>query len=187
MIQEQDYQWARPYLDIDERILWRGCPEKLHLLDRTDVCMIPFSLLWCGFMVNWEYSVIRMHAPIMFIIFGGAGVMLGLFLLFGRFFYKSHYIRSCSYVITDKNVLIKQRKEVKVLNKQALPALSVRKYQDGTGTIALEQTSLFGRKQGIGMRYGMDMRSMCGIRDELHGIQEPEQVLRLLQEGFNQT
>ena len=31
------------------------------------------------------------------------------------------------------------------------------------------------------MRYGMDLKSMCGIRDELHGIADPERALRLLQ------
>lgn len=182
MYQDQDYSWARPYLDPDETVLWRGKPEKIHLLDRTDVYMIPFSILWCGFAVYWEYSVVHMHAPVMFMLFGACFVLLGLFFVFGRFLYKNIQLKASSYVITNSKVLIKQKRDVKVLKKSSLPALSVHKYPDGTGTIALEQSGLFHRKPGYGMRYGMDLRSFCGIRDELHGIREPERVLRLLED-----
>ena len=61
MYEEKDYQWARPYLGNDESILWKGKPEKLHLLELTDIYMIPFSLLWTGFAIFWEYSVLRHH------------------------------------------------------------------------------------------------------------------------------
>ena len=183
MYSEQDYQWARPYLEADETILWRGKPEKLHLLGRTDLYMIPFSILWCAFAVYWEWTAIRSGAGMLFYAFGGVFVLFGLFFVFGRFLYKYRFLKSCSYAVTNKKVLIRQKQDVRSLKKTSLPALSVKKYQDGTGTIELEHTSLFTRKQGYGMRYGMDMRSMCNIRDELHGISEPERVLRLLQEG----
>lgn len=182
MYEDQDYQWARPYLDADENILWRGKPEKLHLLDATDFYMIPFSLLWTAFAVYWEYTVLRSgRSPFFFKIFGGFFVLVGLFMVFGRFLYKSWVLKTSSYAITDKKVLIRQRREVRVLKKQALPALSVKNYRDGTGTIALEETSLLRRRAGYGTRYSMDMKTMCGIRDELHGIAEPERALRLLQ------
>ena len=44
--------WIRPYLEAGEQILWLGKPEKLHLLSAQDVFLIPFSLLWFGF-VNY--------------------------------------------------------------------------------------------------------------------------------------
>ena len=181
MYKDQDYQWARPYLDADESVQWRGKPEKLHLLDATDLYIIPFSLLWAGFAVFREISVIREGAPFFFPIFGGFFVLIGLFMVFGRFLYKAWMLNTIAYAITDKKVLIRQKREVKVLRKQALPAISLKKYRDGTGTIALESSSLFRRKEGYGMRYGMDLKSMCGIRDELHGIADPERALRLLQ------
>ena len=181
MYEEQDYQWARPYLGNDESILWKGKPEKLHLLELTDIYMIPFSLLWAGFAIFWEYSVFRSGAPIFFMLFGGFFVLIGLFMVFGRFLFKAMLLKGTSYVITDKNVLIYQKQQIKVLKKESLPSLSVKRFKDGTGTIALEESSLFRRRSRYGARYTMDMQTLCGIRDELHGIAEPERVLRLLQ------
>ena len=181
MYEDQDYQWARPYLASDETVLWRGKPEKLHLLALTDVYMIPFSLLWTGFVFYWLYSALRSGAPFFFMIFGGFFVLVGLFMVFGRFLLKALLLRGTSYVITDKNVLIRQIRQVKVLKKDALPSLSVKQYKDGTGTIALEQSSPFRRRSGYGTRYSMDMQTLCSLRDELHGIAEPGRVLRLLQ------
>ena len=78
-------------------------------------------------------------------------------------------------------MLIYQKQQIKVLKKESLPSLSVKRFKDGTGTIALEESSLFRRRSRYGARYTMDMQTLCGIRDELHGIVEPERVLRLLQ------
>lgn len=39
-----DYAFARPYLAPGETILWRGRPEKGHLLSGQDAFMIPFSI-----------------------------------------------------------------------------------------------------------------------------------------------
>ena len=46
--------WIRPYLEAGEQILWLGKPEKLHLLSAQDVFLIPFSLLWFGFVVFYN-------------------------------------------------------------------------------------------------------------------------------------
>ena len=110
-------------------------------------------------------------------------MLFGLFFFFGRFLFKALALKKSSYVITDKRVLLKQGKEVKVLKKNDLPALSVRKHRDGTGSIALEPNSLFMRKPGYGLnvRYGMNTRGLTGLSSELHGIPESERVLRLLQ------
>ena len=180
---ELDYQWARPYLNADETVLWKGHPEKLHLFDRNDIFLIPFGLFWCGFAGYWEYEVLKAHAPLPFPLVGGLMMLFGLFFFFGRFLFKALALKKSSYVITDKCVLLKQGKEVKVLKKNDLPALSVRKHRDGTGTIALEPNSLFMRKPGYGLsvRYGMNTRGLTGLSSELHGIPEPERVLRLLQ------
>ena len=75
---ESDYQWARPYLNADETVLWKGHPEKLHLFDRNDLFLIPFGLLWCGFAGYWEYGVLKAHAPLPFPVIGGLMMLFGL-------------------------------------------------------------------------------------------------------------
>lgn len=48
---ENDYGWVRPYLGVDEYVLWSGKPGEGHLLAPNDVFLIPFSILWCGFAI----------------------------------------------------------------------------------------------------------------------------------------
>jgi len=60
----------------DEKILWTGQPETTVLFSGADVFLVPFSLLWGGFAIFWELSVLFMKgksgegAPIFFALFG---------------------------------------------------------------------------------------------------------------------
>ena len=45
---ENDRSWVRPYLEDGETMLWAGKPARLHLLNKGDFFMIPFSLVWSG-------------------------------------------------------------------------------------------------------------------------------------------
>lgn len=58
--------WINQYLMPDEYVLWNGKPEKGNLLTGQDVFMIPFSIMWCGFAIVWETSVLIMSAPLLF-------------------------------------------------------------------------------------------------------------------------
>ena len=127
--------WIRPYLEAGEQILWLGKPEKLHLLSAQDVFLIPFSLLWFGFVVFWEIAAFRMGAPWFFPLFGAFFVMIGLYLTVGRFLWKAYVLRHTLYAITDRKTLIQHGNRVEVLLRYECPPLSVTQYRDGTGTI----------------------------------------------------
>ncbi len=62
----EDYSWINSCLSQGEQILWRGKPERFSLLNKKDSFMIPFSILWCGFAIFWELSVIISGAPLLF-------------------------------------------------------------------------------------------------------------------------
>ncbi len=53
----------QPELLKDEKILWSGQPETKVLFTRADVFLAPFSVLWGGFAIFWEVSVLRSRAP----------------------------------------------------------------------------------------------------------------------------
>jgi hypothetical protein len=56
----------RSELSSGEKLLWSGQPSGGLRLRPADALMIPFSLLWAGFAVSWELSVVRTGAPFFF-------------------------------------------------------------------------------------------------------------------------
>ena len=134
---QYDYQWARPYIDANDRIKWTGRPESVHLFTNKDAFMIPFSIVWFGFALFWEIGVIQDQAPLMFIIVGGAFLVIGLYITVGRFVHKLILLRNTAYVITEKVLLCNQFGRVHVTSLPITMPVDIIEYKDGTGTIIM--------------------------------------------------
>ena len=173
---ELDYQWVRPYLEADETVLWRGRPEKLHLLTALDIILIPFSLFWAGFAFFWETMVIVHGAPWFFILIGCFFVIVGLYITVGRFLWRAYVLKRTLYAVTDRKVLIKHLGQVEILQKKDFPPQTVKQYRDGTGTIYFTSpSSLF-------YRYYRNSPFNNYLEwHMLHGVSDPERLLTLLQ------
>jgi hypothetical protein len=80
-----------------ERILWSGQPDTSVIFSSSDMFQIPFSLMWGGFAIFWEYTAITQTtatsnigvSELIFPLFGIPFVIIGLYIMFGRFFYKT--------------------------------------------------------------------------------------------------
>jgi len=139
-------------LASDEHVLWRGEPRKGFLLKASDGYMIPFSLLWCGFAVFWEWSALKDGGPFFFKLWGIPFVAVGLYLVAGRFVVDALIREKTLYAVTNQRVIIVSgplRPEVKSLDLRNLGEMSLTLSSGERGTIAFG-TPLPGRKSWPG-------------------------------------
>jgi hypothetical protein len=94
------------YLAPREVIRWSGRPQQGLALRPSDALLIPFSLLWCGFAIFWEFGVWSSGAPTFFMLWGGAFVCIGVYFVVGRFFWDAFIRSKTNYALTDQRALI---------------------------------------------------------------------------------
>ena len=125
-------------LGADERLLWSGRPKQGLVLRSSDIFMIPFSLLFGGFVISWELSVAVAGGPSYFLLWGIPFVLIGLYLIFGRFFVDAWQRSKTYYAVTNQRVLILSgvfSRNERTLNPRNLPEINLRLKGDGSGTI----------------------------------------------------
>lgn len=139
------FAFCKPYISTGESILWRGTPEKGHLLTGEDVIMIPFSIIWCGFAIFWEYLVLSHQAPFFFKLWGIPFVCVGLYWVFGRFIWKAFMRKRTAYVITNKKIIRQRGNKIDMLDSKNMPPMHVTIHKDGCGTIRFGQAYVYHR------------------------------------------
>ena len=94
-----------------EKIIWTRQPAQGLRLSPRDGFFIPASLLWGGFAIFWESKVLSApNAPIFMAIWGVPFMLVGLYLIIGRFFVDAWIRRSTNYALTNQRVLILRQK-----------------------------------------------------------------------------
>ncbi len=127
-------------LDSRESLLWSGIPRQGLLFRNDDVFMIPFSLLWGGFAFFWEWSVLRSNAPIFFALWGVPFVLVGLYVIVGRFFVDARLRANTMYGLTNHRVVILSglfSRSTTSLSLRTLTQVTLKERSDRTGTILL--------------------------------------------------
>lgn len=135
----------RSELSRDERLLWSGRPRQGLVLRAQDLFMIPFSLMWGGFAFFWEYSALTSPASLFFRLWGIPFVLMGVYMIIGRFFWDSWLRAHTSYGVTDRRILIvtaSLRRQVKSLTLRTLPDISL-SVRGESGTITFGPTGAF--------------------------------------------
>jgi hypothetical protein len=129
-----------PHLEAGERILWAGGPRRGFRLHLSDAFLIPFSLLWGGFAFFWEYLAISQGAPWFFVLWGIPFVLVGAYLIAGRFWWDTKRRSATYYAVTDRRVIIAsgwRRAVVRSVNLRTLSDLSVIERGGGSGDVVL--------------------------------------------------
>jgi hypothetical protein len=149
------------YLDAGERLLWVGQPRQGIFLRASDAGLIPFSLLWGGFAIFWEATVLTsmLHgkkAPllvqIIFPAFGAPFVLIGLYFMFGRFFFDAWLRRRIWYGVTDRRALIVRvgrNSSVKSFELRGIGEVGFQQHADGTGSLTFGAAASTPRGRGF--------------------------------------
>lgn len=90
-----------------ERLVWCGRPDPAVLFAPADVFLVPFSIMWGGFALFWEASVIASGGPPFFMAWGVPFVAMALYFICGRFVLKRRQkLRTVYGVTTDRALVV---------------------------------------------------------------------------------
>lgn len=144
------------HLDTNEKLIWTGQPKKGIVFRSVDIFLIPFSLLWCGFAIFWEFSVISNGGPFFLKLWGIPFVLIGLIFVFGRFIIDAKQRENTVYGLTDERIIIKSgvfKKTIKSLNIRTLSDIEYDEKNDGSGTINIGPKNPMMSMWGNGMNW----------------------------------
>lgn len=183
----------------DESVLWTGRPLTRIILHKSDWFAIPFSLLWGGFAIFWEFSVAtdpqqgnpsvpapspaHFHFDGFMILFGVPFVLFGLYAILGRFFYTAWRKSRTFYAVTDKRVLVLNTAPSRKLVDAFFPALtsvSLTTRSDGAGTVEFAPETSFTSWFGTNGRNGFQMDIDLG-RLIFYDVDNVRDVYQLIQ------
>jgi hypothetical protein len=133
----QDGPDLKEHLWPGEKLLWSGQPARGLKLRPSDAATIPFSLMWAGFAFVWETGVIVGNAPFWFRIWGVPFVIIGLYLVIGRFFLDAWLRARTVYGVSNQRILIfsARSKALTSLPLLTLSEFTITERSDGLGTI----------------------------------------------------
>lgn len=90
-----------------EQVLWTGRPRTGWKFKKSDLPIVGFAIIWCGFLAFWYSMVYLMDAPVLFLLFGIPFVLVGIYLLLGRFYIDARRRNHTFYIITDQRIMIR--------------------------------------------------------------------------------
>jgi hypothetical protein len=163
-----------------EEILWTGRPDPRRVFTASDWFVIPFSLVWAGGAFFWEGAVISGLAsspsskyavvPWVFALFGLPFVLMGLYLIVGRFVHRAWAHRRTWYALTNKRALVAYGpagQHGRSVTLGDVKDISADRRTDGSGTItfgqadrattivgAMPRSSFLGAPGWMGIRQG---------------------------------
>lgn len=90
----------------DEKVLWSGQPDHGIKFRKSDTIMIPVSFVWGSSAIAWETMAIKNGPPYFYAFFGIPYILIGLYLVFGRFLYDVWRRKKIHYALTDRRAVI---------------------------------------------------------------------------------
>lgn len=143
-MQQMQIEQIQQFLFSDEYVLWQGTPGKGVLLEKIDYFIIPFIIFWL--IIPTQVMIIAVLGGHIFeSLFFVPFLLVGFYLLVGRFIIKKKIMSQTLYTITDKRVIFIENKKITFLDRKNLPEVSLELLKDGWGTINFKSNLSFFR------------------------------------------
>jgi hypothetical protein len=133
-----------------ESVLYTGRPSERVVFHRGDLFVVPFTLMWGGFAIFWEGGVLGFwgtapsHGTSWFMVFWGVPfVLIGQYLIWGRFLYAAWQKRRTRYAVTNRRVIAIQEgwsRRVASAYVDSIPAIVKSEERGGIGTLSFALT-----------------------------------------------
>lgn len=187
VIGQESISRIQPELLSGESILWAGQPDASVAFHKEDLFLIPFSLLWGGFAIFWESGVLGFWGKAaqsvrwtFGMIWGIPFVLVGQYLIWGRFFYAAWKKRRTFYAVTNRRVIVFQNGWKRQMASSYLDTLSTLIKEGasaGRGTLRFtQQDSMWSGRRGWGVWDGMAVGDVPTFLD----IEDVDSVYRLV-------
>jgi hypothetical protein len=206
MIFQSPEDAVRTHLEPGEKLLWSGMPAGGIRPGPQDAMLIPFSIAWTSFSVFWEIMVCRglfggHNAEAagwfswIFPLWGIPFILVGLYLMFGRYWVDAKRRENTFYGITNKGVIIisgMTNRNVKSMHFASISDISMTQKPDGSGTIRMGAYNPFAQllantKWSASNQNAMpclemisDVNHVCAILRDAHSRvqKKPEDLLK---------
>lgn len=170
-----------PLLRQGEQLLWAGQPDPKVRFTGADAFLVPFSILWAGFAVFWEFTAIRTASQPFFVIWGVPFVLLGLYFIFGRFIVKGRRKRITAYGLTDRRAIVCVGDRTVVDSPLGNVPTKIDRSRDGRhANVVFGQQGLLG-VVGMYQNTGLDFMGLgMGQAVAFYDVADPGDLLRAL-------
>jgi hypothetical protein len=168
-----------------ESLVWAGRPNPRVIFHSDDWYTIPFSLLWGGFAIFWEAGVLGFFGhgskgvPLLFALWGVPFVLIGQFMIWGRFVYDGWLKRRTYYGITNRRLVAMQegtKRKACSMYLDAIPSVE----RDGGSVGTLWFGAKFRVQAGGGQRTRNLSRFHVGNVPVFVDIDDADYVYRLI-------
>jgi len=179
---------VQPELTAGESIAWAGQPKAGVVFHKEDLYLIPFSLLWGGFALFWEFAASggfggfrhASNGPVFFQLWGIPFILVGQYLIWGRFVYVAWLKKRTHYAVTNKRVIVVQngwKRQIASSYIDSLPSLIKEGSSNGVGVLrfAPSQPTRYGR-QGWGVWNSLSVGDVPAFMD----IDDVDSVYRMV-------
>jgi len=151
---------VQPELVPGESFVWAGQPKASVIFHKEDLFLIPFSLFWGGFAIFWEAGVSgvwggQAHGRWTFgMLWGIPFVLIGQYLIWGRFLYAAWLKGRTHYAVTNRRVIVVQdgwKRQTASAYIDSLTSLVKEGGSNGIGILRFGQPqAMWSRNQGFG-------------------------------------